>query len=89
MTAPLQDGAPLRPRYISAHGTTTAGKRKGEKQKPWHARVRLKAGLWRSSGVYGWDRRFDMSEVRHPAAGGVTEGAVKAVYICGDVDGLR
>ena len=39
--------------------------------------------------MYGWDRRFDMSEVRHPAAGGVTEGAVKAVYICGDVDGLR
>ena len=77
------------PRYRSAHGATTAGERKGEKVKPWRVLVRLRVGLWRNNGVYGWDRRFDLGEVRHPAAGGVTEGAVKAVYICGDVDGLR
>ena len=35
------------------------------------------------------DNKAVGSGMRHRTAGRVTEGAVNAVYICGDVDGLK
>ena len=60
-----------------------------ELQRRLHARVRRRGGhLW-SSGVYALGKSFEAFGVKAPTAGRVTEGAVNAVYICGEVDGLR